>query len=229
MATFHQENQRYITFFGENIWRWRLYEGKEKHNFKEIDSFINKCMQFLDAQNKGDLLKIDYKKNYFSNEEIKIKAQVFDLNYQFNPKEKLWITVNGNHKSYTYPFALEATYYQVLLSDLPPATYSFKVYNDSKSLLKKGSFTVLNYAIEQQKTGGNKKGLTALAKHTNGKVYYPKTIDQLVANLNKDTSYTTIQKSKITKKSLIDWKLILALIITSLTAEWLIRKYKGFI
>lgn len=229
MATFHQENQRYITFFGENIWRWRLYEGKEKQDFKEIDSFINKCMQFLDAQNKGDLLKINYKKNYFSNEEIKIKAQVFDLNYQFNPKEKLWITATGNQKSYTYPFALEATYYQVLLSDLPPATYSFKVYNNSKSLLKKGSFSVLNYAIEQQKTGGNKKELTALAKHTNGKVYYPKTIHQLIANLSKDTSYATIQKSKITKTSLIDWKLILALIIISLTAEWLIRKYKGFI
>lgn len=229
MAAFTKNKQRYIALFGENAWRWRLFEGKNKHQFKDFDTFINKSMQYLAAENKGDFLEIDYKNTYFSNQEISIKAQAFDLNYQFNPKKKLWIKINGNTKNWTFPFSLEANYYQVNITDLNPGNYHFTVYDTAKTISKSGSFTILNYEIEQQNTSGNYQELNLLAKNNSGSVFFPDQIDKLVSTLNKNTDFKTVQKEIIRKKSLIDWRILLALISILLSLEWFLRKYKGYV
>jgi len=226
MATFLNEKQRFIAFFGENIWRWRLIDAKEKQNFKDFDTFINKSMQFLDAQQKGSLLELNYNKKYFSNEPIIIKAQVFDVNYQFNPNKKLWIKI-GKHK--TYPFALQNNHYKVELTDLKPGLYHFTVYDQAKKLTRSGSFSVLNYVMEQQNINGNLKDLQQLALNNQGKVFFPNQQDDLVHFFKDNKDYKTIQKSSISKKPLIDWKILLAFIISLLTIEWFLRKYKGLV
>jgi hypothetical protein len=228
MATFATDKQRFITFFGENMWRWRMYEGKNKHHFKDFDTFINKSMQYLASQNKGDYLEISYKNKYFSNEVVLIKAQTFDANYQFNPNKKMWIQINGDEKKITYPLALEANNYQVKLSELKPGRYSFTIYDDEKSLKKNGSFTVLDFEIEQQNLNGNIKGLRLLAQNNSGTVFFPNQISDLVKKINKSSDFKTIQKEIIQKKPLIDWKVLLGFIALLLSIEWFIRKYKGY-
>ena len=229
MATFTNNQQRFAALFGENSWRWRIYEGKTKHHFKDFDTFINKTMQFLSAKQKGDYLELSYKKKYFSNENITVKAQVFDVNYQFNPKKKLWIKIKGNNKSYSYPFALETNTYQVKLTDLSPGLYYFTVYDSEKKVKKSGSFSVLNFEIEQQSLTANVKGLQNLMQNNKGKIFFPNQINNLINDLINNKNYKTIQKETIRKKPLIDWKILLASIILLISAEWFIRKYKGYI
>ncbi len=229
MATFTKNTQRFIALFGENAWRWRIYEGKNKHNFKDFDTFINKSMQYLASENKGDFLEIDFKNTYFSNEPISIKAQIFDVNYRFNPKAKLWIKISNANKNWTYPFALESNYYQVTLSDLSPGNYHFSVYDDAKKVHKSGSFTILNYEMEQQNLSGNYKELKQLAQSNSGIVFYPNQTRELITTLNRNNNFKTIQKEIIRKKSLIDWRILLGVIALLVTLEWFIRKYKGFI
>ncbi len=229
MATFTDNQQRFVALFGENTWRWRMYEGKTKHHFKDFDAFINKSMQFLSAKQKGDYLELSYKKKYFSNENITIKAQVFDVNYQFNPKKKLWIKINGNNKTFSYPFALENNAYQVKLSDLNPGLYYFTVYDSEKKVKKSGSFSVLNFEIEQQSLTANLNGLQNLLQNNKGTIFFPNQINNLIKELVNNKKYKTIQKETIQKKPLIDWKILLASIILLVTAEWFIRKYKGYI
>ena len=229
MATFTKNALRFIALFGENAWRWRIYEGKNKHNFKDFDTFINKSMQYLASENNGDFLKIDYKNTYFSNEPISIKAQLFDVNYHFNPNAKLWIKISNDKKKWTYPFALVANYYQVSLSDLVPGNYHFTVYDNAKKVQKFGSFTILNYEMEQQNLSGNYKELKQLAQNNSGIVFYPNQTRELITTLNRNNNFKTIQKEIIRKKSLIDWRILLGVIAILLTLEWFIRKYKGFI
>jgi hypothetical protein len=229
MATFTSEKQRFIAFFGENSWRWRLYNFKDIKQFENFDAFINKTMQYLDAQKEGDLLALKYKKNYFSNEPILITAQVFDINYHFNPNKELWIKIGSNYNAVTYPFALKNNYYQVQLTDLKPGIYHFSVYDKAKKITKSGSFSVLNYSMEQQNLTGNLDDLKQLAQNNNGKVFFSNQSKKLQAYFLNNNDYNTIQSVSIAKKDLIDWKLLLGIIILLLSLEWFLRKYKGFI
>jgi len=87
----------------------------------------------------------------------------------------------------------------------------------------------LNFNIEHQFINANIPLLEQLAVNTNGAVYFDTQIDDLILTLISDNRFSSVQK--IIKKTvpLIDIKLGLLLLITSLAFEWFIRKYNGLI
>ncbi|VXB91297.1 hypothetical protein FLAVO9AF_300056 [Flavobacterium sp. 9AF] len=68
-----------------------------------------------------------------------------------------------------------------------------------------------------------------MATNTSGKLFFPNQISDLTKTLLSNTEYLPIQKEIITKKPLIDWKLLLILIVAFLSLEWFIRKYNGLL
>ncbi len=225
------ENNKVRTsfFFGENIWRWRLNSFLENKSFTEFDTFIQKNIQYLSNSKTGNYLEIEAKKNYFANENIKIKAKIYDANYTFDYKKQLWLSITNKQtkKQIKHPFSLKNNHFESNLSSLPKGDYQFTVYDSEKKQKKHGNFTILDYTTEQQFIGANKKDLEQLANNTNGKVFYPNQIKKLIQNILNNPKYNSIQKSKETKIPLIDWKWLLSIIITLLSTEWFLRKYKG--
>ncbi len=227
------ENNKIRTcfFFGENIWRWRLNSFLENKSFTKFDTFIQKNIQYLSSSKTGNYLEIEAKRNYFANENITIKAKIYDANYIFDHKKQLWISITNNKtkKQIKYPFSLKNNHFESNISGLSEGNYKFTVYDSKKTQKKYGNFTILGYNVEQQFIGANKNDLKQLANNTNGKIFYPNQIEKLIQTLLENPKYNSIQKSKETKIPLIDWKWLLSIIIALLSIEWFLRKYKGYL
>lgn len=231
MATFEENNNRGAVFFGENMWRWRMASFVEEKSFQPFDEFINKTIQYLASTKRTDFLEIKYKKQYYANDNVKVIAYYYDANYKFNENIKLWINITNKatKKQIKYPFALQSNSYEVNVSNLKSGNYNFSVFDENKKNIKKGSFSILPYDIEQQYVGANKKELKKLAINTKGEPFYLNQFDELKNQLIEDKNYVAIQKSKEKITALIDWKWLLAIITLSLSIEWFIRKYKGLL
>ncbi len=230
-ATFEENNRRGAVFLGENSWRWRMSSFVEEKSFQPFDEFLNKTIQYLASTKRNDLLEIQNKPYYYANDNVKVTAYFYDANYVFNNNAKLWINITNKQtrKQIKYPFALQSNSYQVNISDLKSGNYSFTVSDENQEFKKKGKFTVLDYDIEQQFFGANKKELNQLAYNSNGKSFYLNQFNKLKENLLQNTDYVAIQKSKEKTTALIDWRWLLAIIALSLCIEWFVRKYKGLL
>ncbi len=92
-----------------------------------------------------------------------------------------------------------------------------------------GFFEVLDFDIERQFVNPDLNKLTQLASQTQGKVFHPNQVEELIKSLLQNDEYKATQKEIIKKTPLVDWIWLLILIVVSLAAEWFIRKYNGLL
>ena len=231
LTTFEKGTIRTMVLFGENSWKWRMTSKIETQSFIEYDNFIAKIMQYLSSSKRTKRLTVESEALYYTNDEIRIDASYLNKNYQFDKNAVLWITVKNNStgKENRVPFSLTGNNYAAIISDLEEGTYSFTVSVENQRMIQKGNLKVINFDVEKQFTNANVDKLSLLSKQSGGAVFYPENANQLLDELIADTRFVSIQKSHNKINSLVDWKWLLALIILSLSIEWFIRKYKGFI
>tara|TARA_R110002050_G_scaffold300540_1_gene470406 strand:+ start:14190 stop:16223 length:2034 start_codon:yes stop_codon:yes gene_type:complete len=231
LVTFESSGRREAILFGENIWQWRAQSFINSKSFNQFDNFIGKLVQYLASTKRKNRLNLEYDSFYNGSTNIVVKAQFFDKNYQFDTREPLSITLVNDvtKKTKTLPLILKNTNYQVDLSSLPPSNYSFVVRATNENISKSGQFEILDYNVEQQFSNANVTKLQQLATNSQGSAYFIDKSDGLINDLLNDNRYVSIQKNNKNSLPLIDWKYLLAIIATSLTAEWFLRKYNGLI
>ena len=224
-------SKREAYLLGENIWKWRLENHLNKKSFEDFDLFTDKIIQFLVSNASKKNLNVTYESFYNSGESIEIIAEYFNKNYEFDEKAQLTIQVTNSKTKATKKYdLLKATNsYKVNLDGLEAGNYSFKVTEKQSNTSFTGSFEVLDFEIEKQFVNPDKNRLEQLATNTNGKVYYPNQIENLVQSLLDDENYIPIQKETIKKSPLIDWIWLLLLAIATLATEWFTRKYNGLL
>ena len=176
-------------------------------------------------------MNVTYESFYNSGESIEITAEYFNKNYEFDEKAQLTIQVTNSKTKATKKYdLLKATNsYKVNLDGLEAGNYSFKVTEKQSNTSFSGSFEVLDFEIEKQFVNPDKNRLEQLATNTNGKVYYPNQIENLIQSLIDNKNYIPTQKEIIKKSPLIDWVWLLVLAITALATEWFTRKYNGLL
>ncbi|RED49495.1 VWA domain-containing protein [Seonamhaeicola aphaedonensis] len=231
LATIETNNRREGILFGENIWKWRAQSYLNSKSFKDFDNFIGKLVQYLASNKQRSRLNIDYESFYVGRSNIIMNAQFFDKNYVFDDREILNIKVKdkASDNEIEFPFVLKNKSYQVDLSSLPPSEYNFTVKASKNNMSKSGSFTVLEYDVEQQFLNADVTKLQQLASNSGGKSYFISSADNLINDLMTDNRYTSIQKTTKNVIPLIDWKFLLVVISFCLSAEWFLRKYNGLI
>jgi len=231
LATFEINSRREAVLFGENLWQWRAQSFINNKSFNNFDNFLGKLIQYLASNKRKNRLNVEYESFYEGNNNISIKAQFFNKNYEFDTKEMLNIFIKDNvsNEDYTFPFILRNNNYQVDLSNLPASDYSFTVKATNENIAKSGNFIILEYNIEQQFLNANVTKLQQLATNSDGESYFIANYSQFFNDLLLDKRYLPIQKSTKNIVPLIDWKYLLALIALSLTIEWFLRKYNGLI
>ena len=224
-------SKREAYLLGENIWKWRLENHLNKKSFEDFDLFADKIIQFLVSNASKKNLNVTYESFYNSGESIEITAEYFNKNYEFDEKAQLTIQVTNSKTKATKKYdLLKATNsYKVNLDGLEAGNYSFKVTEKQSNTSFSRSFEVLDFEIEKQFVNPDKNRLEQLATNTNGKVYYPNQIENLIQSLIDNKNYIPIQKETIKKSPLIDWIWLLVLAITALATEWFTRKYNGLL
>jgi len=124
---------------------------------------------------------------------------------------------------------LKNNFYEVDLNTLDAGSYSYIISVRDQQISRSGSFTILEFNIEQQFSNANSKSLQRLASKTNGAAYYPEQIDELINQLITNQSYVSTEKIQQKAVPLIFIKWLLGLIALCLSIEWFIRKFNGLI
>ncbi len=231
LATIEEGAMREAIFFGEGIWRWRAQNYLDTKNFENFDDFFGKLIQYLASNKRKSRLNTISESFYYGNASIKIKAEYFTKNYEFDRRGNLSIFIENKEKgtSQTVPMILKNNSYEADLSSLAAGDYNFTVKVLGENISKSGNFTVLEYDVEQQFLNADVSKLRQVATNTNGKVYFTDQEEALVNELINDKRYQTIQRSKENVVSLIDWKYLLGILVFLLAVEWFTRKYNGLI
>ena len=224
-------SKRNAYLLGENIWKWRLENNLNKKSFEDFDLFTDKIIQFLVTNASKKNLNVTYESFYNSGESIEITAEYFNKNYEFDDKAQLTIqVVNSKTKASKKYDLLKATNsYKVNLDGLEAGNYTFKVTEKQSNSSFSGSFEVLDFEIEKQFVNPDKSRLEQLASNTNGTVFYPNQIENLIKSLLENENYIPTQKETIKKSPLIDWIWLLILAIIALATEWFVRKFNGLL
>jgi len=229
LVTFKNQNRRGAVLFGENSWKWRMLSKVEHESYETFDIFFNKLIQYLSSNKRANQLEIKYNPIIYTNTDAVIEAEYFDANYVFDQNANISLSLQNKDtkESNNLPFTLKENRFIISLNSLIAGNYNFKVSVDSKSISKKGSFTVLPYNIEQQFLSSNIEDLKKIAQSSKGSYFHINKVDKLFSSLLSDKRYKAIQKSTEKIVPLIDQKMLLFIVILLLSIEWFIRKYKG--
>jgi len=231
MATYENVGQRGVMLFGEGIWRWRSQSYLDTNSFNQFDDFIGKIIQYTASNKRRNRLNINYEPFYNGSDNIKITAQFFNKNYEFDAAASLEMVIKNIETNATtvIPFVLQQNTYEVNLNDFPSGDYDFTVRANGGDVTSSGRTKILDYNVEKQFLNANVSKLERVANSSNGRSYLIDNTNSLIDDLANDSRFVTVQKSNKNVVPLIDFKYLLALIILSLTAEWFLRKYNGLI
>ena len=227
--TYENNSSRNSVLLAENLWKWRMYSFQQNLNFVTFDSFIAKVIQYLDVKNQDNRLIVDYQSVYDGGQELEISAQYFNKNYELDSNANIEITFTNNKsgRQLEFPMITDSYSYKLDLSVLDAGAYSFEVKVNKESLRKSGVIEILEFNIEQQFLNSDVSQLEQLSINTSTTMYFDSQINELIDQLLSENRFYSVQK--ITKKSvyLLDITFMLFLLFSSLTTEWLIRKYRG--
>lgn len=231
LFTYQAENTRHAVVLGSDLWKWRLKAYQLYNRFDEFDAFFNVVFQYLSTQKKADRLRVTHETVFDGTEPIAVYAQLYDENFQFNPNAQLEIEISSPQldRPISFSFVQSESGYKAELSSLSSGTYQYQVRTKDREFVSSGQFEILAYNIETQFLNANYKALNQLANTTGGQLFLENQYSALLDELFKNSNYKTIQK--ISKKTvpLVDYKWLLLLLVLSLTAEWFIRKYNGYV
>ncbi len=231
MFVAENDMQKEAFVFGEDLWKWRMQSYRDQQDFKNFDEFVGKLVLYLSDNKAKERLQLDYESIYEGSNNAKISASYFDEAFIFDSNANLSINLKGinNGVSKEIPMLLKGTFYEVNLAGLEAGKYNFTVTEKSENRSKSGSFTILDFDIEQQFASSEYKKLGLLASNTGGALFFPSQIDSLIQFVTNDERFRPIQRGTENVVSLIDFRWLLGIITAALALEWFIRKYNGLI
>ncbi|WP_028375314.1 hypothetical protein [Leeuwenhoekiella sp. MAR_2009_132] len=231
LAVTETDGRREIILFGMGVFQWRIQSFLNNSNFEDFDNLIDKLVQYAASNQKRDRLLVDYERFYYGGNAIKLNARYFDQNYVFDPGAQLQIKLQNKNSEYTYeaPMVVKGNDYQSNLTNLEAGEYSFIISELSSGIKTSGAFTLIPFNLERQNLNADFAKMQVVTTETNGYINTLDNVDELVNQLINDDRFIPIQRAVEKSVPLVNFIYLLALIISSLTAEWFLRKYNGLI
>lgn len=230
MAFSEQQAKRYGIFMGTGIWRWRMYNYREKQNFNAFDGFWLKTIQYLTTNVKKRRFVVESEAEYNLGEKLNINARLFNPSFELvNDPEVNFVLKNQSGEEFEYAFNRTEVAYQLQLNEFPAGVYSWRATTSlgAENFVQEGSFAVLDLNLENQKTVANHQLLKNMAQASGGKFFGLAEAEQLVESLMQNQRAVTISYADKTIDSLLEHWWIFFVILALLATEWALRKYWG--
>ncbi|WP_461303038.1 vWA domain-containing protein [Aureisphaera sp.] len=230
-ASMEINGRRSAIWDAQDLWKWRAQTYLGNSSFEDFDDFIGRMVQYLASNKRRSRLEVTAETFYYNNNPLLISAQYFDQNFVFDNRAQLLISVTNQdtEDGTQFPMLLKNNYYEVDLNSLQAGDYSYTVSVEGEGVARSGSFTILDFNVEQQFLNADVTKLTRLATNTNGNVFFLNQLEMMTDQLLNDDSFRSIQKTEQKVVPLIDWKYLLGIMVLTLSLEWFIRKYNGLI
>lgn len=217
--------------FGEHLWKWRVQSFRNDRSFENFDRLIGKIMLYLSDNASKKRLNLDYERIYDGSGDAKLRVTYFDEAFEFDTNAMVVLNLNDKEKGFSreIPMLLQNGFYEADLLGVPSGNYDFTVRIEDENRSASGSFSILDFDVERQFLSSDYRKLGQLADASGGTLYYPSDLDSLIAELTTSSTFAPTQKSSKNIVSLIDFRILMALIVAFLALEWFIRKYNGLI
>ena len=215
---------------GEGIWRWRLHNYHSNSNHDFFNEFINSIVQYLALSIKKERFIVSKKNIYSENENIILRAEVYNKSYALINKDEVEIEIaDRDNNKFNFIFDKTTQSYRLDAGLFPAGDYTFlaSVKTNDEVLTKKGNFVVIPVNIETIHSKANHQLLNQLAENNNGKMFYPQQVSELQKELENNNNIVPISHSEQKFIELINLKWIAFLILFLFSLEWFIRKYLG--
>ncbi|MGC1517013.1 MAG: VWA domain-containing protein, partial [Maribacter sp.] len=216
---------------GAGLWKWRMQTFRTTGNFNNFDEFLGNLIRYLTGNANTSRLNVEYERRYEGSTDVVITATYFDEAFLFDANAKLSIAVENSvsKERFESPMVLKNGYFEADLSNLTPGRYAFTVTVENETNVEDGVFSISEFNLENQFVSSDDQKLRQLANASGGKQWYPSQIALFLEELVTNQVYVPTEKSTENIVSLIDFKILLAIIAISFSAEWFIRKYNGLI
>lgn len=227
IAAFGDNERKGIAIFGIDIWKWRAQSYEQNDSFERFDNFFNSLIQFLQLSSREKNMDLYYQPVYHAQETIKIQVKNYDRNLNIELNSKLVLQLDEGTTE--IPFYVKNNFYEAQIRSISNGKHKFQVKDLSSNKVKRGSFIVESFSLEQESSRPNIEDLNMLAQNSGGELFYPDQFDEVKRLLLDDAKFRATQTQHNKMISLIDWRWLLGLIVLSLSLEWLLRKYRGLI
>jgi len=215
---------------GEGIWRWRIFDYKTNQNHYLFNELINKTVQYLTQRETKEHFKVIAEKIIPENQEVVIKAEVYDKNFELINTGDVKIQITDSAKQVKdYVFEKSGKSYKLNAGKLNSGDYSWKAETvfEGKKYKKEGIFSIVPLNIEDENTLANHNILYKISENTGGKLIYPNETGKLIELIKNNENIVPVAYSEKKTESLINFKIIFFLILALLSGEWFMRKYHG--
>jgi hypothetical protein len=223
-------NRKFEIICGEGLWQWYLGNYQEKQNHEVFNEFISKSIQYVASKDNKSLFRVNCNNVYEESEEIEFDAELYNESYELiNDKEVSISISNSKGKQFNFAFIASGNSYQLNAGNFPPDNYTFTATANSggKTFSFAGKFIVKALFSELTQTVANHQLLNQISNKTQGKLYYPKQVEQLVDELLNSDKIKPVVFNQKQLNDAIQLKWILILLLSLLSIEWFLRKYFG--
>ena len=224
-------NSRKICFISsEGWWKWKLYDYSQNNNNSAFNELFLKLTQYLILQEDKSLFRLEYAKHYEENNEVFFRALLYNESYELvNDKQVLLKIFDEKNKEYNFKFFKEEEDLVVRLGVLESGTYNFIANVEDSDMFKEGVFHVKKIQTEQLGLAANHKVLHKISFLSNGKVFFPDDIQNLINFVKKNSVGKKLIHYKENLEGLINVSGILISLIVLVSIEWFFRRYNGLI
>jgi uncharacterized membrane protein len=220
-----------VAFATASSWRWRM-QLVHTNNFHEL--FWKQMLRWLVSDVPDQVNIATEKSSYSPDEPVQIRAEANDSSFlplnnaqitaqvkspsgQFSSIQLAWeVDKDGSYSAPVKTSEEETGIYEI----------STEAFEGNNSLGRaKTVFRVAASTEEFHNAAMNSGLLKQLSSETGGRYYSPAD----VRNLPEDISYINTGASRLEEKDLWDMPFVFMLLIGLVSAEWILRKRKGFV
>jgi hypothetical protein len=225
-----QTERKIAVLFGEGIWQWRMVAYEQTQSHEAFDLVFSKFTQLLSQKvDKRKFRVYPIENEILNTERVVFETEVYNAVFEpiYGQKVNLEIKSEAGKKlNYSYILQKDAPRFDI--ENLPQGIYKFTASTmlDGKKEISQGEFTVKELQLEVFNTTANHQLLRDLSKKSGGTFVTFNNIDQLAKSINASTAKQKIHSSEDLLE-IIHLKWIFFLILTLVSAEWIIRKALG--
>lgn len=228
IVNFYDNNDvRSCYFWGDGLWKWRLYSYRENGNHELFNLLINKIVGYLAAKKGNERFITNTRPLYDETEEVVIDAELYNDSYELVNTPDVKLVLKTNNQDFNYLLNRYGDKYRISLGNLQVGEYSYSFTTNLKgeSFEKKGVFYVRSQNPEINDVVANKQLLKDIAINSGGKFIELSQLHSLVTSLNNDTSSRITYRSVAKHVELTEIGGLGILLLLLLCIEWFLLKY----
>ena len=231
MTFTNKGNQKICYFYGDGIWRWRLFEFNRYQDNQGFEELWDKTLQYLSVKENRDKLRIFPPSRMTIKDELRFRAELYNDAFQEVVSPQITLRLKNDKEKVVgnYNFSPLTRDYELNIGKMPAGVYRWDAFTtfNGKKYEKSGEFIVEDVSLESQDLTANYDVLLELSEYSGGDFYPLADWQSMLDNIEANEQLSSAQFEEISYANLIDLKWIFVLLIFLFSLEWLLRRWFG--